>query len=999
MRPLKLRMAGLRSYRAERTVDFTDLSLVAIIGPTGAGKSSLLEGITYALYGASTWDKTAVKELISDAALSMRVSLEFEADGQVWQVTRMTPRKAGASSHGLVCLSDPEVARVDGDTLVNARVKELIGLDYGGFCACVLLPQGKFEQLLKATKRDRARVLKGILRLDELEVIRSRAGDLSGRLTPRCDEILDARAQFLPDPAQIQEQAAIRERELQPRREELERAKTTVDALIEQVGEHRQIAREAEAAAGRVDELVDEDLMERLRTLAELDGELSAELRTAVHNAEQAKVDAEAAERTVIDLRARNTDSVSIINAQSTLASAREDLTVIAEEQSQLANAQRQLTSDRATHTADTARLAQLAATVIRREAAMTEVQQSVAAAKESFEFLAGRVRATVAAREALEIARREEQAKREQHTVKVAACKAAIADLEQARIGLAKARAALAEGQRADLAAQIAHQCHAGDPCPICARTLPDAFVAPMLSNGVNTLQDAVVCAEEAEQAARRVTSAEEGAAINTERGLNDALEQLTASIVTWGAELSVALPGSLSANTVELDEATTARLQAPQRAAEARLETAQNAFESARSEYTRLQVTCETTESEHERRARALAGTAESLERRRATVNARLLQLPSWIKHGDRPGDAEFDAAAELLVTRLIEAEHHERTATSARQALTSAQEATHAIETRIRTEVHDLARVERTTLVGLRAELARHQLELAAAPEESASIADLIEWTRAVLDAGGRELRRLRDLAQSENEAAKTKTDLGRETVAALGFDDSRRLQEAVIEITAQEIAARREREQAAGQLQPAAQLDSLLVKARRLRDGLNELARQLADAKFVGFVVERRQRALLTSASGILSEMTVGQFGFTEDFQIIDRRSGMARSPDTLSGGETFLASLALALGLVELAGRSGGRLQALFLDEGFGSLDPEALDQALNELEHRAQAGRLIALISHVPAVAERIDQILHVTKTPQGSDIHLLTDAERQALLLDDATDAVIAAQ
>ena len=107
MRPLTLRMAGLRSYRVERTVDFTELSLVAIIGPTGAGKSSLLEAITYALYGASTWDRRAVKELISDAAASMRVSLEFEADGERWQVTRMISRKT-AASHELICLSDPE---------------------------------------------------------------------------------------------------------------------------------------------------------------------------------------------------------------------------------------------------------------------------------------------------------------------------------------------------------------------------------------------------------------------------------------------------------------------------------------------------------------------------------------------------------------------------------------------------------------------------------------------------------------------------------------------------------------------------------------------------------------------------------------------------------------------------------------------------------------------------------------------------------------------------
>ena len=293
MRPLKLRMAGLRSYRTERTVDFTDLSLVAIIGPTGAGKSSLLEGITYALYGASTWDKKAVKELISDAALSMRVSLEFEADGKVWQVTRAISQKA-AGSHELICLSDPDVAKVDGDRSVNARIEELIGLDYDGFCACVLLPQGKFEHLLKATKKDRASILKGILRLDELDLIRERATEVAHRLTPRCEEIRDARAEFLPDPALTQQQAATNLRELQPKREALENAKTRVDALIAQVGEHRRTASDADGTAGRIDDLVDAKLTERLQTLREHEDELAAEERTATRKAAQAEIDAAA---------------------------------------------------------------------------------------------------------------------------------------------------------------------------------------------------------------------------------------------------------------------------------------------------------------------------------------------------------------------------------------------------------------------------------------------------------------------------------------------------------------------------------------------------------------------------------------------------------------------------------------------------------------------------------------------------------------------------------
>lgn len=542
-------------------------------------------------------------------------------------------------------------------------------------------------------------------------------------------------------------------------------------------------------------------------------------------------------------------------------------------------------------------------------------------------------------------------------------------------------------------------HDCHTGDPCPICARVLPESFVAPALPDDVQALQEATARAEQAQQAAGRDASAAEGAAVITECALQDALERLTASTASWEAQLAVALPEGLEADIVELDETTIKRLQAPQQAAKDRLESAQKELDATRSEHTRLQVTCEATTSEHERRATALTAATKGVVRRRANTSARLRLLPAWIELGESPDNAAFDAAAELLATRRAEAERHERRAASAKQALATAEEAARAIETRMREEVRDAARAERTALANLRGELARREVELPPATAETAPIAELTEWASAVLDAGACELRRLRDLTESENEAAKTKTDEGRETVTALGFEGLRELQQALIEITAEEITAKREMKQAAGQLQPTAELDALLAKARRLRDGLNELARQLADAKFVGFVVERRQRALLTSASGILSQMTTEQFGFTKDFQIIDRRSDMARSPDTLSGGETFLASLALALGLVELASRSGGRLQALFLDEGFGSLGPDALDQALNELEQRAHEGRLIALISHVPAAAERIDQILQVTKTPQGSDIHLLTDAQRHALLLDAAAETAIAAQ
>jgi exonuclease SbcC len=166
VRPLELRITGLRSYRADTIVDFTELNLLAIIGATGSGKSSLLEAITYALYGNATWGGRSTKALIADGAISMTVSLSFVADGQQWLITRKASRGVSPpSSQELRCLSDPERPKIDGSSDIKTRIIELIGLDYEGFKSCVLLPQGRFDQLLKATAADRVGILKGILGL------------------------------------------------------------------------------------------------------------------------------------------------------------------------------------------------------------------------------------------------------------------------------------------------------------------------------------------------------------------------------------------------------------------------------------------------------------------------------------------------------------------------------------------------------------------------------------------------------------------------------------------------------------------------------------------------------------------------------------------------------------------------------------------------------------------------------------------------------------------
>ena len=106
----------------------------------------------------------------------------------------------------------------------------------------------------------------------------------------------------------------------------------------------------------------------------------------------------------------------------------------------------------------------------------------------------------------------------------------------------------------------------------------------------------------------------------------------------------------------------------------------------------------------------------------------------------------------------------------------------------------------------------------------------------------------------------------------------------------------------------------------------------------------------------------------------ELDVIDHTNGSERSVQTLSGGESFQASLALALGLSdEIQSAAGGiRLDTMFVDEGFGSLDEEALRQAVRTLESLSGSDRLVGIISHVAELKSRIDRQIVVRKLPTG---------------------------
>ena len=181
-----------------------------------------------------------------------------------------------------------------------------------------------------------------------------------------------------------------------------------------------------------------------------------------------------------------------------------------------------------------------------------------------------------------------------------------------------------------------------------------------------------------------------------------------------------------------------------------------------------------------------------------------------------------------------------------------------------------------------------------------------------------------------------------------------------------------------------------LRGLFDEAARKERALTDLDNALKSGAFPKWLTLRRSRDLLVHASRMLGTMSGGRYAFVDpqdtdaQWRILDRDSGQARSPGSLSGGEQFIASLSLALGMVEMMARSGGRLESLFLDEGFGSLDRNNLDTAVEALSTVATGGRMVGVISHVRAVAEQVEHVLAVTRHATGSQVEWLASPQRQ---------------
>jgi exonuclease SbcC len=182
VRPTKLSIQGLTAYHQPVEVDFSDLDLFAITGDTGSGKSSLVDAISFALFGQAPRVNRNVRELISQGEERLKVSLEFRSNGDLYRIHRSTARKGQAPVQ--LERADPSAdggweRLADRATEVTRDIEGILRMDYEAFVRSVLLPQGQFQEFLAGDRDERRKVLDRLLDLDVYRRMEMRANAMA----------------------------------------------------------------------------------------------------------------------------------------------------------------------------------------------------------------------------------------------------------------------------------------------------------------------------------------------------------------------------------------------------------------------------------------------------------------------------------------------------------------------------------------------------------------------------------------------------------------------------------------------------------------------------------------------------------------------------------------------------------------------------------------------------------------------------------------------------
>ncbi|WCO67249.1 SMC family ATPase [Iamia majanohamensis] len=1008
MRPRRLRFSGLRSYRAEADIDFSDLDLFAVIGDTGAGKSTIIEALCLALYGKKTWSGDSLKDVIADGEDMMRVEFTFDADGHTWIVQRARRRKAGPGQDLLKSTTN-HVPDVNGHGQVTQRVVDLLGLSFDQFTRAVVMPQGRFDELLRSTTGTRNQILKSLLGLEDMTRAAKAAVEARDEVRPIHERYLERRRAFPADPQAELRDATMGRDVAVARRSLLERS-------VEAIGGPLATQQAAATVRGPLSEALaalgsqPDDVVEVLRSCHEVGARLHEELAEVKADLDKAKGSFDAASEEIEVVLAGFPTTGHLTAAASRAEDAVENLPGDLEA---LAGARRRRSAleEAAPATGIDPALvererdtAQEVADLRRAEGVAKDARAEARSAWARFlalrDGLPGATSAAAAARQAHESARSDVAAVEERLTA--------------AGAELANAQAAVEAAQVADRVAAVAVGHGAGDPCPVCSRELPSDFVVPDSADldAARNRLDAATAARDAvgtELRAQRDRASELAA---TARLRSDAEATAQADLEAERVE-AAGLGVDIAAHdddralaaldtAVERSADRLGQAEAAAQAASVARATAEAALEGERIRHADQVVQAENevgrAQAALDRYVTMLVG-LPSAWRRESEPTADSLSVEGFIDLGSRLAAAK--GSVEAAAKRRADAEGAMAKGEARREAIRA-----NAAERVTQPAAAALAQVNRhLTRVRAVVERARQAAKACALDVEfpdasveevpdrvtTADLPDTIAATSQRLGDATHQVEVARRVLTEVEAAERSAAEAVASALAEAGCETVDELHGQLGQARSQEQQAEHAVAAAAVAVTQAAAVDEVLNLATPLREDLEVLCAALGNNQFVDHLLDRREAELLAEASRRLKALTGDKFGFVADFGVKNTASGEIRSPDSLSGGERFQASLALALALVEIASRGAGRLDAVFVDEGFGSLDQNALETALATLGRVAGGGKTVALISHLQAVAEYVDTVMHVTRDDVfGSKIRTLTEPERDQFLSDD---------
>lgn len=993
MRLHRLEVEGFGPFRARQTVDFdafADDGIFLIAGRTGAGKSSILDAVCFGLYGGVPRYDGGEKRLRSDHSEPddpSEVVVEFSTPSGRYRVTRspeyLRPARRGggltkqAAAVSLEELTDDGwVGRAARAVDVAHELDDILQLSREQFLQVILLAQNRFSEFLLAGSRDRQALLRRLFGTERFEDVQARFDERRRRaeqnlgtrlatVSARLDEAerLVADADLGRDAADGEEDA-LAEGEgtgstTAERLAELERARSRAAYRAERraadrlEAEKRSEAADAALGAARDDQRAQSERDRARVALARLDDEESA---IAEAKAELAKARAAEALRSSITAAERAASAASEAVAAAARASeAWDSLGIetddldgwITERTRESGGWERAaaLEAEAPLRAEERESAAAAVATAERRwedgeaerEALPARIAE-VTAGRDEARRLADRLPGLESARVAAE-SRRDAAEEAERLRQECTAAERTLAELTSAHAAAQSALADLRQRRMDGMAGELASSLVDDHACPVCGareHPAPAEHVDPVSAEDIATAESRRdEAAKREQQAASTCTALQVRLAAATARA--DGREARTAA-----AELDAAIAAErearAAAETLEQRDAELAALASQQDALEVRRSQDAAALAAARE---RLALV---TQRDDDARASIDAARGDYV-----SVTERLSEATTQLTVARRLLDADAERVRRQQAATEAADEQDAALASSEFPDVGAVVEALRplAVQTALeeRVTTHAVQREKERALL--------FDLELRTLPEEPIDLAPVEQaardaraaWSAAVdqaTQAAGDAARLAGLIDAAKEEHARTAED-------AAAFE--------VLQALADTIAGRgaNTRKMTLETFVLAAELEEIVEAAnRRLHD--------MSEGRY------RLQHSDALAARGAASGLGI---------VVADAFTGQTRPPQSLSGGETFLTSLALALGLAEVVtARAGGiRLDTLFIDEGFGSLDGDTLDVAMRTLDELRQGGRTVGVISHVEAMQEQIPAQLTVRALPNGPSV------------------------